>query len=169
MNLLMLKEWSPYLVGIGIGILSWITFLLSDHALGCSTAFVKFSGLIEKLFRKKKVDNDPYYKKIMPFIDWQFMLVTGIICGAFISARLSSSINFTMMTPLWIQQFGHTPVLRISAALAGGIFMGIGSRWAGGCTSGHGISGTLQMGVASWLATAIFFAVGIGTTYLLYQ
>jgi hypothetical protein len=31
MGWLSMEEWSPYLVGIGIGILSWLTFLLSDQ------------------------------------------------------------------------------------------------------------------------------------------
>jgi hypothetical protein len=47
--------------------------------------------------------------------------------------------------------------------------MGMGARWAGGCTSGHGISGTLQLAVSSWLATLSFFAGGIVTALLLYK
>jgi hypothetical protein len=39
MDWLSMERWSPYAVGIGIGILSWITFLLSDKPIGCSTAF----------------------------------------------------------------------------------------------------------------------------------
>ncbi|NQU37035.1 MAG: hypothetical protein HQ526_05485 [Actinobacteria bacterium] len=37
-------SWSPYVVGVGIGVLSWLTFLFSDHALGISTAFAKTVG-----------------------------------------------------------------------------------------------------------------------------
>jgi hypothetical protein len=47
--------------------------------------------------------------------------------------------------------------------------MGIGARWAGGCTSGHGISGTLQLAVSSWLAVLCFFAGGVATAMILYQ
>ena len=39
--------------------------------------------------------------------------------------------------------------------------MGFGARWAGGCTSGHGISGTMQMAVSSWVAAVCFFVGGI--------
>jgi uncharacterized protein len=53
-------------------------------------------------------------------------------------------------------------------ALAGGILLGLGARWAGGCTSGHGISGTLQLSVASWVAAACFFAGGILVAGLIY-
>jgi len=53
--------------------------------------------------------------------------------------------------------------------ITGGIIMGIGARWAGGCTSGHGISGTLQLAVSSWLATLSFLVGGIITAMILYR
>jgi hypothetical protein len=45
----------------------------------------------------------------------------------------------------------------------------MGARWAGGCTSGHGISGTLQLAVSSWLAVMGFFAGGIVTAMVLFH
>jgi uncharacterized membrane protein YedE/YeeE len=54
-------------------------------------------------------------------------------------------------------------------AFIGGIFMGVGSRWAGGCTSGHGISGTLQLTISSWLAAICFFIGGIATAMLIFR
>ncbi|HRW77248.1 MAG TPA: YeeE/YedE thiosulfate transporter family protein, partial [Candidatus Sabulitectum sp.] len=53
-------------------------------------------------------------------------------------------------------------------SFAGGLLLGLGSRWAGGCTSGHGISGTLQLTLSSWLAVVVFFASGIFFAWLLY-
>ena len=44
-----------------------------------------------------------------------------------------------------------------------------GARLAGGCTSGHGISGTLQLAVSSWIAVICFFVGGIVTALLLYR
>jgi uncharacterized membrane protein YedE/YeeE len=58
--------------------------------------------------------------------------------------------------------------LRLLTALIGGIFLGFGARWAGGCTSGHGISGTLQLAVSGWLAVCAFFAGGAAVAFLLY-
>jgi len=46
--------------------------------------------------------------------------------------------------------------------------MGLGARWADGCTSGHGISGTLQLSLASWIAVICFFAAGIIAAGLIY-
>jgi len=54
-------------------------------------------------------------------------------------------------------------------ALLGGLLMGFGARWAGGCTSGHGISGTLQLSIGSWLAVMCFFAGGIATAMVLFK
>lgn len=162
------EMWSPYVVGAALGVLSWFTFLLSDQTLGCSTSFARFSGMIEKLFRGKAVEEMPYYKKTAPKVDWQVMLVIGVVIGAFLSSQLSGTFRFEMVTPLWTATFGDTPFLRFLFALAGGILMGIGSRWANGCTSGHGISGALQMAASGWVSIIFFFAGGIVVSFLLY-
>lgn len=47
-----LKEirWSPYVAGAGIGVLSWLSFLISRKPIACSTTFAKASGMIEKIY-----------------------------------------------------------------------------------------------------------------------
>jgi len=47
--------------------------------------------------------------------------------------------------------------------------MAFGARMAGGCTSGHGISGTMQLSVGSWVAVVCFFAGGIATALLMFR
>ena len=169
MNWLQMERWSPYMVGAGIGILSWLTFLLSDKPIGCSTAFTRTSGMIERLFRGNKVLKKPYYQKYVPMIDWQWMLVAGIVIGSFISAKFSGQFRFQWLPEAWVAGFGTSVFLRVVVAFAGGIIIGIGARWAGGCTSGHGISGTLQLAISSWLAVLCFFFGGIVTTMILYN
>ena len=73
-----------------------------------------------------------------------------------------------MVPPLWEENFGSSPALRLAAALLGGIIMAFGARLAGGCTSGHGISGALQLSVGSWVALAAFFAGGWVTARMMY-
>jgi hypothetical protein len=160
--------WSPYIVGVCIGLLVCLALVLSDRPIGCSTAFVKASGLIEKLFRGERVHEKEYYKKFIPAVDWQLMIVPGIVIGAFISSYLSGTFGFFIVPPLWAEQFGDSGALRILVALAGGILLGIGARWAGGCTSGHGISGTLQLSVGSILSAACFFVGGIAMAMVLF-
>ena len=169
MNWLKMAQWSPYAVGIGIGILSWLSFLLSDKPIGCSTAFSRTSGMVERLFRGSRVAEKPYYKKFTPTVDWEWMLVIGILVGAFISAQLSGEFRATWIPQQWASSFGNGIGTRWIVALVGGIVIGLGARWAGGCTSGHGISGTLQLAVSSWLAVLGFFIGGIVTAMAIYR
>ena len=168
MEWLMAERWSPYAAGIGIGILVCLTFLLSDKPIGCSTAFARTSGMIERLFRGKKVLDRPYFQSFRPEVDWEWMLVIGIVIGAFLSALLSGRFRVQWVPDSWTAVFGASISKRLVVALAGGILMGFGSRWAGGCTSGHGISGTLQLAFSSWLSTACFFIGGVMTAFLIY-
>ena len=160
-------RWSPYAVGIGIGVLSWLAFLLLDRPIGCSTAFARTSGMIERLFRGDRTMARPYYRLFPPVVDWEWMLVLGLLVGSFVSATLSGTFRFSLVPGAWAVRFGTAPLPRLATALLGGTAMGFGARWAGGCTSGHGISGTLQWAVSSWVATLCFFAGGILTAWLL--
>ncbi|MBN2264969.1 MAG: YeeE/YedE family protein [Candidatus Aminicenantes bacterium] len=169
MDWLVTARWSPYAAGIGIGILSWLTLVLSDKPIGCSTAFARTSGMIERLFRGRKVLDKAYYKEFAPRVDWEWMLVVGIILGAFTSAKLSGQFKLDWVPSLWAGTFGPGPVARVAVAFCGGILLGFGARWAGGCTSGHGISGTLQLAVSSWLAAICFFAGGIAAAFLIFR
>lgn len=163
-----MKRWSPYLVGMGIGILSWFTFLVSDKAIGVSTAYARTGGMIEESIKGPQAKEKAYYQEYAPKIDWEWMLVAGLVAGAFISASLSGDFKLEFVPPLWESYFGHTPVLRLVATFIGGIILGIGARWADGCTSGHGISGTLQLVVSSWVAVISFFIGGVITAFLMF-
>ena len=169
MEWLELARWSQYAVGFGIGLLSCLSFLLSDRPLGCSTAFARTSGMLEKLGRGAKVLDKPYYKKFAPTVDWEWMLVVGIVLGAFLSAQMSGQFHLAWTPSGWAAAFGDSLGVRWLAALCGGILMGVGARWAGGCTSGHGISGSLQLAVSGWLAAACFFIGGIVTAMVLFK
>lgn len=168
MNPLTSDLWSPYVAGVGIGILIWLGFLFSNKAIGCSTAYTRTSGMGEKLMRGDKVNDKPYYKKFVPKIDWEWMLVLGVVVGALISSILSGSFRIETVPEVWKNTFGSGLILRFVGALIGGILLGFGARMAGGCTSGHGISGTSQLSLGSWLAFLFFFIGGILTALLLY-
>lgn len=168
LSFLTMSEWSPYLVGIGIGLLSCVTFVLSDKPIGCSTAFARTSGMLEILIRGSKVREMDYYRRTAPVIDWQWMLVAGIALGSFTSAMFSGQFRLEWVPTLWVSNFGTERLPRLVTAVIGGIILGFGARWAGGCTSGHGISGTLQLAVSGWLAVAAFFVGGIITAFMMY-
>ena len=156
------------MVGAGIGVLSWFTWLISKKAIGCSTSFARTAGMIEKLFRGKQVEEKPYYQEVKPVVDWQWMLVAGMVAGALVSSLLSGDFALQWVPARWAAAFGTSALVRVIAALAGGILLGFGARWAGGCTSGHGISGTMQMAVSSWISAICFFVGGIVMAQLLF-
>ena len=101
------------------------------------------------------------------------MLVLGVIIGAFISAKLSGYFHLRWVPGEITGELNRAivtvPYARWITASIGGILMGIGSRWAGGCTSGHGISGTLQLVLSSWLSAICFFLGGIVTATVIYR
>jgi uncharacterized membrane protein YedE/YeeE len=165
---LYLKSWSPYAAGVGIGILSWFAFLLSDHPLGVSTAYARSSGMIETAIRGEKARRRPYYQKFAPEIDWEWMLVIGLIAGAALSAILSGDFAWRFVPGAWASHFGDGWLLRWSTAFIGGAIMGVGARWANGCTSGHALSGTMQLVLSSWVAAIGIFVGGIITALLIF-
>lgn len=169
LDLLFETHWSPYIAGAGIGILLWCSFLFSDRPLGCSTAFSKTSGMIESLICPDKVKNKEYYKMFNPEIDWQWMMVLGIILGSFFSSVLSGTFHISFVPSAFQAAFGDNIFLRFITALTGGVLMGLGARWSWGCTSGHGISGISQLSLASLIAVMGFFVAGIVTAMLLFS
>ncbi len=169
MDLLTLSTWSPYVIGAAIGILSWFSFMFSRKALGTSTSYARTAGMLEKKFLKVDISQKPYYEKIVSRIDWQWMLVVGIFIGSFISAVLSGEFSISFLPETEFSSILNTTYTgRIFSSLVGGVFLGFGSRFAGGCTSGHGISGTLQLAISSWLAAVSFFIGGVITALLIF-
>ena len=162
-------RWSPYVVGAGIGILSWFTWLISGKPIGCSTTFSRAAGMIERLLRGRRALRRPYYQEVAPGVDWQAMLVVGIVIGAAASALLSGDFAGRWIPDQWGAAFGSGIGLRAFVAFLGGISLGFGARWADGCTSGHGISGTMQLSVASWVSAIGFFVGGIVVAQLLFR
>lgn len=162
-------SWSPYTVGIGIGLLSWLSFLISGKPIATSTTFARTGGMIEEMVTRGRARQRPYYKKIKLQINWQWMLVLGVVIGSFISAIISGDFQTNTWIPsLWASAFGDSALLRVIVAAVGGIILGFGARFAGGCTSGHGISGTLQLAVSSWISAVFFFVGGIITAHIIY-
>jgi uncharacterized membrane protein YedE/YeeE len=168
MVLLQRKAWSPYMAGVLIGLLQIPTFLLMNTALGASSSFVMVGAHIASFF-------DPAAASIKYFAShmygaknwWQVAVVAGIAIGAFMSMRLSGARRQTI-SPVWERAMGvRTLGARAPIAFVAGFIMLFGARIAGGCTSGHGISGMAQLSVGSTLAVAAMFAGGILTAMLM--
>jgi len=162
--------WSPYLVGGLIGLLSMATFYFSDKQLGASTAYARLAGMVGKLFARRHTESLKYYQDFKPRVDWEVMLLVGVLAGAFVAAWLGGELTGAWLPGMWAARFGDDSMgLRLAVAFAGGGLMAFGARMAGGCTSGHGISGTLQLAVGSWVAVVCFFAGGIAVAMLMFR
>ena len=168
-------SWRPYIAGALLGVLAVISVYITNqqlgkpHYLGASTTFVRSSGLIEEGIAPAHVENNAYYQSKKVKVDWQFMLVIGILIGSFISAISSRTFKKECIPPIWRENFGESRGRRALFAFIGGIIAMFGARMAGGCPSGHGLSGLMQLSVSGYLAMAGFFGAGIIVATLLYR
>ncbi len=161
--------WSPYLVGAAIGVLSWLTFYVSDNPIGASSFYAQVSGYFGKLIAPRHTASLAYFKDNPPRVGWEFVFVVAIIFGGAIAAVTGGEFANEWLPPMWIARFGDSIALRAATAFGGGILMSFGARLAGGCTSGHGISGTLQLSVGSWISVICFFIGGIAMAKLIFK
>ena len=161
--------WSPYLVGAGIGVLSWLTFYFADKPIGASSFYATLAGALGRLSARRHTDSLQYYKENPPHLGWETVLVLATIAGAAIAAITGGEFTGRWLPPFWVARFGEQSfLLHGLLGFGGGILMAFGARFAGGCTSGHGISGTLQLNVGSWIAVVCFFIGGIAVAVPLY-
>jgi uncharacterized protein len=169
-NFLIQKDWSPYVVGAGIGILSWFAFASADHPLGITSAFEHTSALLIQAAEPNLAHTHTYFQDRgnAPVIGWEWMLVIGVFVGSALSAFLSGDRTREAVPELWKWRFGPGIAGRLTGAFWGGALMMIGARMAKGCTSGHGISGTLQFAISSWIFAIVIFLVSITTAFLIF-
>lgn len=160
--------WNPYVAGAVSGIVSILSVWVAGKYLGASTTFVRTSGLIEKQFDADKIAKMEYFLQNVPKIDWQSMVVIGIMIGAFIAAATSGSFRLQALPDMWQERFGSSIRTRAVFAFFGGILAMFGARMADGCPSGHGLSGSLQLAVSGYLALACFFLGGVVAARILY-
>ncbi len=162
MSFLGRKAWSPWTAGIVIGLLQVPALLIVSSPIGVSSSYVSASGYIASLLDPDILRSD-YFEKYMTSMKyaWQGSMVVGIALGAFLSRRLSS-VRRQAFSPIWRRTLGNRSLGgRSVVAFVGGFVMLFGARWAGGCTSGHGLSGVGQLAVSSIVVSLCFFMGGI--------
>ena len=161
------KAWPPYLAGFGIGLLEIPAIIFLKTPLGASTHLVALLSPLTPI--PGLVPSGSELAKF-PFPSWitfkKLMAVMGAVMGGYVSAQLSASRG---TTPGLAQSeylvFESAPI----QAVVGGVALLFGSRLAGGCTSGHGISGMGLLVVNSVVAVPSMFAGAILTGMLLRQ
>jgi len=166
--------WSPYVAGALAGVLAvasaFATTRVIDKTsfLGTSTTFVRLAGLVECVVAPEHVAANAYFTKEKVQVEWQFMVVCGILIGAFVSAWMSGSFKPERVPPTWERRFGPSVGKRALWAFLGGMVAMFGARLADGCPSGHGLSGLMQLSVSGFVALGFFFGVGVLVARVVY-
>jgi hypothetical protein len=93
---------------------------------------------------------------------WLVWSILGTVLGAMVSGVLAGRFRPE------VHRGPRVPVgLRLGTALLGGAFMGYGSQWARGCTSGQALSGGAVLSVGSWAFMFAVFGGGYALAYFL--
>lgn len=136
--------------------------------IGVSTAYVTSWGMALSQVAPRWVEASPYLKKAGTAVTAEWMLVLGVALGALAAALASRSRTGEAVPKTWAERFGPSAGRRFAGAFAGGALFLFGARLAGGCTSGHIISGMSQLAVSGFVFSAAVFASGMLVARLVY-
>ncbi len=163
------KRWNPYWVGIGLGLLSWAVFAVVNNPLGVTTALSQWSGVVaEPILGGEGVKANPYWAKHVPRWDYGTLFLIGTFFGALVGAGLSRDLHVEVVPAVWRERFGNSPAKRLGVAFVGGMLTMYGARMAGGCTSGNGLSGSMQLALSGWTFFLTMFVAGLATAWLMF-
>jgi len=158
------------MVGIGIGVLSWLAFFLVNKPIGISTELSKFSGWAASLgIGMEAVKENAYWAAHVPKFGYSTVFLIFTALGALFSSLMGGTFRLESVPSVWKAEFGSSVAKRYAAAFLGGFLLLFGARLAGGCTSGHGISGSLQLAVSSWVFFAVMLVVALLFAKLIFR
>jgi uncharacterized protein len=162
---LLLHDLTPIswaLAGAGIAAVTLALLFLLNRRLGISTGFEDLCSLVLQA---------PYFRRqtLLGARGWRLPFVAGLLLGGVLSAVLGGGWQPTWNLGMLDARLGLGHAGKLAWMFAGGLFIGFGTRMAGGCTSGHGIFGLSNLELPSAVSTASFMAGGIVTTQLLYR
>jgi hypothetical protein len=151
--------------GLGLAILNAIIMLdvVSNRPIGASTSYPFLADVIASA-----TDNE-YFRSIHVPGQWEMVF----LCGAFISglgvSLWKKEFKIQIVHSRWAQYMGDSTAKRIIWSLVGGFILIFGARMAGGCTSGHILSGGMQLAMSSLIFAAFVFISLILTGKLFYS
>ncbi|BBP00268.1 YeeE/YedE family protein [Sulfuriferula nivalis] len=148
--------WPAWLAGAGIGLLMVLFYWVTGKQLGVSRAYGNMLSYISKLafFQQKDYTSN----------SWRLWFILGIVLGGFIAAMIAHPGEYHVsfdMGKAYDELLPTNMLLRVIVLFVGGLGLGFGARIAGGCTSGHVITGIPMLNVSSIIAGMLFFIGGI--------
>ncbi|RZJ66519.1 MAG: YeeE/YedE family protein [Flavobacterium sp.] len=167
------QPWPWYIAGPLIGLTVPILLILGNKSFGISSSLRHICAACIPA-------NIPFFKYDWRKEAWNLFFVLGILFGGFLAAQLLSNhnpvvvnpkltaelasygiTNFDSLIPLEVMNWAELFTLRgFLLMILGGFLVGFGTRYAGGCTSGHAIMGLSNLQWPSLIATACFMAGG---------
>ncbi len=131
--------------GILLGVLNVVIMNvhISNRPIGASTMFPYLGGLIAHL------KNAAYMQIIAKPGHWELFFLIGALVGALVSSLAFGDFKLKLVPSQWSKIKGESKGKRILWAAIGGFLLILGARIAGGCTSGHILSGGMQLSVSS--------------------
>ena len=140
-----------FIAGPVIGLCVVALYALANQRMGVTSSYAEIGSLV-----RGRTTGQP----------WRVWFFVGLAGGAALAGFLQG--GFT--TGLAYGALGLVLPLAalIPVLFVGGVLIGFGARWAGGCTSGHGISGTSSLSLASFVATGTFMATAVVLTLALH-
>ena len=184
-------QWSWLVSGVALGFMFLIAVAFVKP-VGVSTQFVILDGIAWNMVSSDLVVKDSkakkgyassnkylnksggkYAKNVANPLNYSFIFVLAMILGGFIASRLRNKdeeiIEDKDIPNIWIENFGGSKKRRYFGAFIGGFLVLIGARLAGGCTSGHMMSGMMQTSISGYLFALGAFVVAIPVAILIYK
>jgi uncharacterized membrane protein YedE/YeeE len=149
-----LQPWPWWISGALIGLTVPLLYLLAGKAFGISTSLQQIGAMCMPNSKFEYLRNHDRAGHL-----WTVVFVLGIAVGGFVASRFLSAAPVQLLPEAFSSPAGAIKLL------FGGFLIGFGTRYAGGCTSGHSITGIANLNWPSLLATGCFFAGGLAVTW----
>ena len=150
----LLQPWPWWFSGPLIGLTVPLLYLLAGKGFGISTSFQQIGALCSP---RSKLDYLKNYDRRKG--TWTLVFAFGIVIGGFIGSHWLSAESIEFLPAEFFSVWGAAKLF------IGGTLIGFGARYAGGCTSGHAITGIVNWNFPSVVATIFFFVGGLGVTW----
>ncbi len=151
--------------GISLAILDAVIFMTNmfDRPLGASTSYPYLAGVLAGL------DQEGYFATTVKSGRWEVLFLGGAFLAGLILSLDRRTFKIRLIHERWRQYKGSSAIKRIFWAFTGGFLVIFGARLAGGCTSGHVISGGMQLAFSSLLFGMMVFGALLLTGKLFYR
>ena len=138
----------------------------ANRPIGASTYVPYYAGILFGM--------DPQHYSYLREIEkpgvWEgIMLLGALVGGFFTSVFITKSFRLSVMPTAWKRYKNNSVVSRLLLSFFAGFLLIIGARLAGGCTSGHFLSGMSQTAISSMIFGGVVLVTLLVTGKLFYK